>query len=235
MVVKFKQGTPAQLYKEVSPIVSDCFEGVWSAEDLKELISLPHESQTFLVAYNDDEPVGYAFIVADYIETVDAKIASVQELGVLPKFRDSEIPNELIDRAIKFSKASKAELLEQVVSSIDQWLIPTLVNKNLKPSEIKADREISSSNEAKLILSNLKKSNKINVIMNQLFFEANDKLESQMIEEESDLDQIERNGLIAFGSVISIDKVEELEATLNELSSIEIEWDEIGITFDYYL
>ena len=71
--------------------------------------------------------------------------------------------------------------------------------------------------------------------MNQLFFESDNKLESQMIEEESDLDEIKRNGLIAFGSVISIEKTEELESTLNELSSIDIEWDEIGITFDYYI
>jgi len=235
MVVKIKQGNPKQLYKEVTSIVSDCFGGVWTAEDLEELIGIPHENKTFMIAYDGENPVGYAFVVADYVEAVDAKIASVQELGVLPKYREEKIADELIDKAIQFSKANKAELLEQVVSSIDQWIIPTLVNKNLKPSEIKADREISSSSEAKLILTNLKKGNKINVIMNQLFFEDNDKLEAHMVEEEADLDKIERNGLIAFGSVISIDKTEELESTLNELTSIDIEWDEIGITFDYYL
>ena len=235
MVVKIKQGNPKQLYKEVTPIVSDCFGGVWTAEDLEELIGIPHENKTFMIAYDGENPVGYAFVVADYVEAVDAKIASVQELGVLPKYREKKIADELIDKAIQFSKANKAELLEQVVSSIDQWIIPTLVNKNLKPSEIKADREISSSSEAKLILTNLKKGNKINVIMNQLFFEDNDKLEAHMVEEEADLDKIERNVLIAFGSVISIEKTEELESTLNELTSIDIEWDEIGITFDYYL
>ncbi len=235
MTVKIKQGTPAKLFKEVSPIVSECFEGVWSEKDLKELIGIPHDSKIFFVAYKDDKPVGYAFVVANYVDAVDAKIASVQELGVLPQYRETEVVDELLDKAIQFSKTNKVELLEQVVSSIDQWIIPNLVNKNLKPSEIKADREISSSNEAKLILTNLKKSDKINVIMNQLFFESDNKLESQMIEEESDLDGIERNGLIAFGSVISVEKTEELESTLNELSSIDIEWDEIGITFDYYI
>lgn len=235
MVIKIKQGTPKQLYKDVSPIVSDCFEGVWTAKDLEELIGIPHDSKIFFVAYDNDKPVGYAFVVANYVDAVDAKIASVQELGVLPQFRESEVANGLLDKAIQFSKTSKAELLEQVVSSIDQWIIPTLVNKNLKPSEIKADREISSSKEAKLILTNLKKNNKINVIMNQLFFESDNKLESHMIEEESDLDGIERNGLIAFGSIISVEKTEELDTTLNELSSIDVEWDEIGITFDYYI
>ncbi len=235
MTLKIKQGTPEQLHKDVSSIVSECFEGIWSAKDLEELIGIPHDSKMFFVAYDSDKPVGYAFVVADYFDAVDAKIASIQELGVLPQFRESEVASGLLDKAIQFSKTNKVELLEQVVSSIDHWIIPTLVNKNLKPSEIKADREISSSKEAKLILTNLKKSDKINVIMNQLFFESDNKLESHMIEEEADLDGIKRNGLIAFGSVISVDKTEELESTLNELSSIDIEWDEIGITFDYYI
>ena len=235
MVVKIKQGTPKKMYKEVSSIVSECFEGVWSAEDLLQLIELPHDSTLFLVAYDDEKPVGYAFVVADYVEALDTKIASVQELGVLPKFRESKIAESLLDKAITFSKANKVELLEQVVSSVDQWIIPTLVVKNLKPSEIKADREISTFNEAKLILGNLKKNPKLTVLMNQVFFENNDDLETHMVENETDFDKIERNNPIAFGSIISVEKIEELDNTLNELKKLDIEWDEIGITFDYML
>ena len=235
MVIKIKQGTPKAMFKDVANIVGDCFEGIWSAEDLEKLIELPHESQLFIVAYDDDKPIGYAFVVADFFEAVDTKIATIQELGVLPKYRESEAAENLIKNAIQFSRASKAELLEQIVSSIDQWIIPTLMNQNLKPSEIKADREISSFNEAKLILDNLKKNTKINVIMNQLFFESNDDLESHMIENDDDFNEISRDDPIAFGSIISVDKADELELTLNELKKVDIEWDEIGITFDYML
>ncbi|MHA1243485.1 MAG: GNAT family N-acetyltransferase [Candidatus Heimdallarchaeota archaeon] len=235
MVVKIKQGSPKQMFKEVSSIVSECFGGVWSDEDLSQLIDLPHDSTLFLVAYDDEKPVGYAFVVADYVDTLDTKIASVQELGVLPKFRESEIAEKLLDKAITFSKANKAEILEQVVSSVDQWIIPTLITKNLKPSEIKADREISSFNEAKLILGNLKKNPKLTVLMNQVFFESNDDLETHMIESDTDFDQMKRNDPIAFGSIISVEKIDELDDTLNELKKLDVEWDEIGITFDYML
>ena len=144
MTIKIVQGLPKKLFKEVSPIVKDCFEGVWSENDLKQLLDLPHENNLFLVAYDNDKPIGYAVIVADYIESVDTKIATIQEIGVLPKYRESKIVEDFLEKAIQFSKTNKAELLEQVVSTIDQWLIPTLAKKNLKPSEIKADREISS-------------------------------------------------------------------------------------------
>jgi len=235
MAIKIVQGTPKKLYKEVSSIVKDCFEGVWTEEDLFQLLDLPHENNLFLVAYEDDKPVGYAFIVADYDESVDTKIATIQEIGVLPEFRESEIAENFLENAIRFSKVTKAEYLEQVVSTIDQWLIPAFVKKNLKPSEIKADREISSFNEAKLILTNIKKNSKINVLMNQIFFEDNDKLETHIVETEEDFDSIKRNDPIAFGSIISIDKADDLENTLNELKKLDIEWDEIGITFNYML
>lgn len=235
MVIKIVSGTPQKLYSEVSAIVEKCFEGIWTAEDLQQLVDIPHESKIFMVAYDDENPVGYAYIVADYIDAVDTKIATIQEIGVLPEFRDSEIVGDFIKQAIKFSKSNKAELLEQVISTIDQWLIPSLLQQNLKPSEIKADREITNTNEAKLIVENLKKNAKLNVIMNQLFFEVNNELDTQIIESDDELNSVTREGLIAFGSIISIDKAEDLDNTLNELNSLEIEWDEIGITFDYML
>ena len=235
MVITLKKGKPEELFEEVKNIVSDCFEGVWSEDDLKELIEIPHESKFFIVAYDDDKPIGYAYIVVDYVESVDTKIASIQELGVLPNFREKNVVESFLDDAIQFSKANKAELIEQVVSSVDQWIIPTLINKNLKPSEIKADREISSTNEAKLILKNLSKNPKLTVLMNQLFFEKDNELESLMIEDPNEIDDLVKNNLIAFGSIISVNKAEELEDTLNELNKLEIEWDEIGITFDYLL
>lgn len=235
MAIKIVQGTPKKLYKEVSPIVKDCFEGVWTEKDLLQLLDLPHENNLFLVAYEEDKPIGYAFIVADFDESVDTKIATIQEIGVLPEFRESEIAENFLEKAIQFSKATKAEYLEQVVSTIDQWLIPAFVKKNLKPSEIKADREISSFNEAKLILTNIKKNSKISVLMNQLFFENNDELETHIVENEADFDLIKRNDPIAFGSIISIDKADDLENTLTELKNLDIEWDEIGITFNYML
>ncbi|MCK5157614.1 MAG: GNAT family N-acetyltransferase [Candidatus Heimdallarchaeota archaeon] len=235
MTIKIVQGTPKKLYKDVSPIVKDCFEGVWTEKDLLQLLDLPHENNLFLVAYNEDKPVGYAFVVADFDESVDTKIATIQEIGVLPEFRESEIAEDFLDKAIQFSKVTKAEYLEQVVSTIDQWLIPAFVKKNLKPSEIKADREISSFNEAKLILTNIKKNPKITVLMNQLFFEDNDDLETHIVENEADFELIKRNDPIAFGSIISIDKADDLENTLNELKNLDIEWDEIGITFNYML
>ncbi|MHA1211347.1 MAG: GNAT family N-acetyltransferase, partial [Candidatus Heimdallarchaeota archaeon] len=117
MTLKIVQGTPKKLYKEISSIVNECFDGVWSAEDLSQLLEIPHETKTFIVAYKDDKPVGYAFIVADYIDAVDTKIATIQEIGVLPKYRDSELAESFLDKAIQFSKANKAELLEQVVST----------------------------------------------------------------------------------------------------------------------
>ncbi len=235
MTIKIVQGSPTKLYKEVSSIVSECFEGIWSAEDLLQLVEIPHEKKIFLVAYDEDKPVGYAFVVADYVEAVDTKIATIQEIGILPKFRKSEIAEDFLEKAITFSKANKAELLEQVVSTIDRWIIPTLVKKNLKPSEIKADREISSFNEAKLILGNIKNNPKLNVLMNQLFFEDNDNLESHIVESEKDFDNLPRNDPIAFGSIISIEKADDLDKTLNELKKIDVEWDEIGITFDYMI
>ena len=233
MVIKIVQGSPEKLYKEVSSIVADCFEGVWSTEDLLQLVKIPHENKLFLVAYDNGNPVGYAFIVADYIDTVDTKIATIQEIGVLPKYRDSEIADNFLEKALLFSKVVKAELLEQIVSSIDQWLIPVLLNRKLRPSEIKADREISSFNEAKLILTNLKKNPKLKVLMNQLFFEINNELESHIIENEEDFEAITKKNPIAFGSVISVEKTDDLDKTLNELNKIDIEWDEIGITFDF--
>ncbi|MCG3253286.1 MAG: hypothetical protein KAX09_05510, partial [Candidatus Heimdallarchaeota archaeon] len=75
MTIKIVQGTPKKLYKEVSPIVKDCFEGVWTEKDLLQLLDLPHENNLFLVAYEEDKPVGYAFVVADYDKSVDTKIA----------------------------------------------------------------------------------------------------------------------------------------------------------------
>jgi GNAT superfamily N-acetyltransferase len=233
MALKIIQGTPNKLYKEVSSIVADCFEGVWSAEDLLQLVEIPHENKLFLVAYDDDKPIGYAFVVADYFDAVDTKIATIQEIGVLPDFRDSEIADMFIEKALQFSKVTKAELLEQIVSTIDQWLIPVLLKRKMRPSEIKADREISSFNEAKLILTNLKKNPKLKVLMNQLFFEINDELESHIIENEEDFDSITKKNPIAFGSVISIEKTDDLDKTLNELKKLDIDWDEIGITFDY--
>ncbi|MCK5046552.1 MAG: GNAT family N-acetyltransferase, partial [Candidatus Heimdallarchaeota archaeon] len=235
MTIKIVQGTPKKLYKDVSPIVKDCFEGVWTEKDLLQLLDLPHENNLFLVAYEEDKPVGYAFVIADYDKSVDTKIATIQEIGVLPEFRESEIAEDFLDKAIQFSKVTKAEYLEQVVSTIDQWLIPAFVKKNLKPSEIKADREISSFNEAKLILTNIKKNPKITVLMNQLFFEDNDDLETHIVENEADFELIKRNDPIAFGSIISIDKADDLENTLNELKKLDVEWDEIGITFNYML
>ncbi|MBK5114192.1 MAG: GNAT family N-acetyltransferase [Candidatus Heimdallarchaeota archaeon] len=235
MTIKIIQGQPKNLYKEVSSIVKDCFEGIWSEKDLLQLLDLPHENNLFMVAYDDDKPVGYAFIVADYVESVDTKIATIQEIGVLPDYRESEVAEDFLEKAIQFSKANKAELLEQVVSTVDQWIIPTLTKKKLKPSEIKADREISSFNEAKLILTNIKKNTKITVLMNQIFFEDNDDLETHIVENEEEIDSIKRNDPIAFGSIISIDKAEDLEKTLNEIKKLDIEWDEIGITFDYML
>ncbi|MHA1630014.1 MAG: GNAT family N-acetyltransferase [Candidatus Heimdallarchaeota archaeon] len=233
MTIKIKQGKPKDLFPEVSAIVSDCFGSVWTADDLQQLIDFPHENKLFLVAYKDDKPIGYAFVVADYMDVVDTKVATVQEIGLLPEYREMEIAEEFLDRAIQFSKANQAELLEQVVSTIDQWLIPVLIKKKLRPSEIKADREISSTNEAKLIISNLKKNPKLTVLMNQLFFEQNDDLESHIIESEQDLDNLPRKDPIAFGSIISVNRAEELDTILEELRKIDVEWDEIGITFDY--
>jgi len=235
MSIKIIQDTPKKMYNEVSSIVNDCFEGVWSAEDLLQLIEIPHENTAFMVAYVNEKAVGYTFVVADYIDEVDEKIATIQEFGLLPEYRDSEIASNLLEKAIVFSKESKANLMEQVVSIIDQWIIPTLIKNNLRPSEIKADREISTPNEAKLILTNLRKCPKLNVIMNQLFYENNSDLETHIIENEFDLDDIPRNDPIAFGSVISVDKAEDLENTLEELKKTKVEWDEIGITFDYTL
>jgi GNAT superfamily N-acetyltransferase len=235
MAIKIVQGTPKKLYKEVSSIVKECFEGIWSEDDLSQLLKLPHENKLFLVAYNDEKPVGYAFIVADYDESIDTKIASIQEIGVLPEFRESDIAENFLDKAIQFSKANKADLLEQIVSTIEQWIIPTLMKKNLKPSEIKADREISSFNEAKLILNNIKNNPKISVLMNQIFFEDNNKLETHIIENEEDFDDIKRNDPILFGSIVSLDKADDLENTINELKKLDIEWDDIGITFNYIL
>lgn len=233
MAITIKQGNPQQLNKEVSSIVEDCFEGVWSHDDLVELIKIPHESETFMVVYDDNKPVGYAYVVADYVESVDLKISTIQEMGLLPDYRETDIVEQLLDNAITFSKANNAEIVEQQVTSLDQWLIPKLISKNMIPSEIRADREISTSNEAKLILENLKKNPKLNIIMNQLYFEQNDELESHIVDSDQDLDEIPRNDPIAFGSIISVEKAEELENTLNELYNIDIEWDEIGITFDY--
>ncbi|TET27344.1 MAG: N-acetyltransferase [Candidatus Heimdallarchaeota archaeon] len=235
MAIKIVQGTPKKLYKEVSSIVKECFEGIWSEDDLSQLLKLPHENKLFLVAYDDEKPVGYAFIVADYDESIDTKIASIQEIGVLPEFRESDIAENFLDKAIQFSKANKADLLEQIVSTIEQWIIPTLMKKNLKPSEIKADREISSFNEAKLILNNIKNNPKISVLMNQIFFEDNNKLETHIIENEEDFDDIKRNDPILFGSIVSLDKADDLENTINELKKLDIEWDDIGITFNYIL
>ena len=235
MTIKIVKGNPQKLYPEVSSIVEECFEGIWSADDLLQLLKLPHENKLFMVAYDKDKPVGYAFIVVDYIDAVDTKIATIQEIGLLPKYRDSEVVEDFVEKAIQFSKTNKAELLEQVVSTIDRWLIPSLLKKNLKPSEIKADREIGTSNEAKLIIENLKKNSKINILMNQLFFEDNDELETYIIESDDDLKSLKRNDPIAFGSIISIDKADDLENTLNELNSLDVEWDEIGITFDYMM
>ncbi|MFW9925042.1 MAG: GNAT family N-acetyltransferase [Candidatus Thorarchaeota archaeon] len=233
MTITLKQGIPKELAKEVTSIVNDCFDGVWSSEDLQQLVEIPHESQLFIVAYDGSNPIGYAYIVADYVESVDFKIATIQELGMLPDYRESDVAGLLIEDAIKFSQSCKAELVEQVVSSLDQWIIPTLISKNLKPSEIKADREISTFNEAKLILNSLRKNPKLNVIMNQLFFETNNDLETHLVDNESDFADIPRNDPIAFGSIISVDKSDELDSTLNELKKINVEWDEIGITFDY--
>ena len=109
------------------------------------------------------------------------------------------------------------------------------MKKNLKPSEIKADREISSFNEAKLILNNIKNNPKISVLMNQIFFEDNNKLETHIIENEEDFDDIKRNDPILFGSIVSLDKADDLENTINELKKLDIEWDDIGITFNYIL
>jgi len=235
MAIKIVQGTPKKLYKEVSSIVKECFEGIWSEDDLSQLLELPHENKLFLVAYDDEKPVGYAFIVADYDESIDTKIAPIQEIGVLPEFRESDIAENFLDKAIQFSKANKADLLEQIVSTIEQWIIPTLMKKNLKPSEIKADREISSFNEAKLILNNIKNNPKISVLMNQIFFEDNSKLETHIIENEEDFDDIKRNDPILFGSIVSLDKADDLENTIKELKKLDIEWDDIGITFNYIL
>ena len=71
--------------------------------------------------------------------------------------------------------------------------------------------------------------------MNQLFFEDNDNLESHIVENEKDFDNLPRNDPIAFGSIISIEKADDLDKTLNELKKIDVEWDEIGITFDYMI
>jgi len=233
MTIKYIEGSPEKLYKEVTTIVADCFEGIWSAEDLLQLIEIPHENKLFLIAYDNDKPVGYAFVVADYFDAVDTKIATIQEIGVLSEYRDSEIADVFIEKALLFSKGTNAELLEQIVSTIDQWLIPVLLNKKLRPSEIKADREISSFNEAKLILNNLRKNPKLKVLMNQLFFEVDNELESYIIESEEDFETITKKNPIAFGSVISVEKTDDLDKTLKELNKIEIEWDEIGITFDF--
>ncbi|NHJ46823.1 MAG: GNAT family N-acetyltransferase [Asgard group archaeon] len=235
MTIKIVQGTPKKLYKDASTIVEKCFEGIWTAEDLMQLIEIPHENKMFFVAYDDSKPVGYAFVVADYFDAVDTKIATIQEIGVLPGYRDSKVAEDLLDKALLFSKATKAELLEQIVSSIDQWIIPLLLKLKMRPSEIKADREISSFDEAKLILANLRKNPKFTVLMNQLFFEANNNLESVIVENEDEFDKIKRKDPIAFGSIISIDKTDELDNILKELSNVEVEWDEIGITFDYML
>jgi len=233
MTIKIKQGNPKELFQEVSVIVSDCFDGVWTATDLQQLIDFPHENKLFLVAYENEKPIGYAFFVVDYMDVIDTKVATIQEIGILPDYRESELAEKFLDYAIQFSKANQAELLEQVVSTIDRWLIPALIKKKMKPSEIKADREISSTNEAKLILSNLKKNPKLTVLINQLFFEQNESLESHIVENETDLDNLPRNDPIAFGSIISITKAEELDQILEELYNIGVEWDEIGITFDY--
>ena len=235
MAIKIVQGQPEKLYKEVIKIVDECFEGIWSAQDLKQLIELPHENKLFMVAYDNEKPIGYAFLVADYIETLDVKIATIQEIGLLPSYRNSEVAGNFLENAIQFANTNKAELLEQVVSTVDQWLIPTLLKKNLKPSEIKADREISSFNEAKVIIKSIRKNPKLNVIMNQLFFESGNELEAQIIENEDDFNELPRKDPIAFGSVISIEKTEDLDKILKELKKTSIEWDEIGITFDYLL
>ncbi|MHA1742841.1 MAG: hypothetical protein ACTSV6_01165, partial [Candidatus Heimdallarchaeota archaeon] len=65
------------------------------------------------------------------------------------------------------------------------------------------------------------------------FFEQNDDLESHIIESEQDLDNLPRKDPIAFGSIISVNRAEELDTILEELRKIDVEWDEIGITFDY--
>jgi hypothetical protein len=235
MTIKIVQGEPTKLYKEVVKIVENCFGGIWTAEDLLQLIKMPHENKLFLVAYDGDNPVGYAFVVADYFDEVDTKIATIQEIGLLPDYRDSDIAMQFLDKALQFSKAAKAEILEQLVSTVDQWIIPLLLQIKMRPSEIKADREISTFNEAKLILENLRKNPQLTVLMNQMFFEANDELESVIIESDDEFDKITRENPVAFGSVISIDKPEDLEKVLKELNNSDVEWDETCITFDYML
>jgi hypothetical protein len=235
MTIKIVQGSPKKLFDDVSGLVDRCFEGIWSAEDLRRSLEIPHDSEVLLVAYDEEKAIGYAFVVTDYIEDIDTTIASIQEICLLSDYRESDIAEQFIEKAITFSRANNAGSLEQIVSTIDSWIIPTLIKKKLTPSEIKADREISSFNEAKLILNNLKKNPKLNILMNQLFFEKNNELSAFIVESESDFDSLTHNDLIAFGSIIHIDKTEDLENTLDELYNNDLEWDEIGITFDYKL
>ncbi|MBD3192207.1 MAG: GNAT family N-acetyltransferase [Candidatus Heimdallarchaeota archaeon] len=228
------EGSPDELYEEVSPIVEECFSGIWTAADLQKLIEITHETRTFLVAYDGEKPIGYIYLVTDYVDDLDTTVATIQELGILPKYRAPSIIEQLLSKTIAVAKEKKAKVLEQMVSSLDQWTIPTLLQQQFKPSEIKADREISTLNEARLLVQNLKKNRKINVLVNQLIFESEGEFDVQFLETESELDELARNDPIAFSSIISVDQ-DNSESTLTELKNLDIEWDEIGITFEYDL
>lgn len=234
MNVKIVEGSPDELYEDVAPIVNDCFGGIWTAADLQKLTEISHETKTFLVAYDEEKPIGYIYLVTDYVEDLDATVATIQELGILPEYRGPSIIEALLSKTIAVAKKRKAKVLEQMVSSIDQWTIPALLKQKFKPSEIKADREISTLNEARLIVQNLKKNGKIDVLVNQLIFETGGEFDVQFLETESELDEITRNDPIAFSSIITVDQ-DNSESTLAELKDLDIEWDEIGITFEYDL
>ena len=235
MELKVIAGKPQTIFPKISGIIEICSEGVWSAEDLQELLEMPHEEKILLAAFDGEKPIGYAFIVASYMETLDARVASIEELGMLPEYRDSDAISELLIHAIDFSTKKKANLLEHVVSSLELWAIPAFINKNFKQSEIKADREISTLNEARLIFQNLKKNPKLNVLINQIFFETKGELDVYMIESEAEIDDLARDDPLAFSSIIAVNSEEDNNLVLEELNNIDVEWDEIGITFEFII
>ncbi|MEA2070246.1 MAG: GNAT family N-acetyltransferase [Asgard group archaeon] len=236
MTYTITSGPAEKMFPQVSAIVLECFEGVWTADDLQQLINIPHDSKIFFVAKDEsDNIIAYIFLATDYIEDINAKITTVQELGVLPDFRTEELLEDLIQNSIDYATQQKAVLIEQFVSTIDHWLIPYLLHFGFQATEIKADKEIIEKNEAKIMLQKLEQTPQLEILMNQLFFEKDEELEAIMIESDEDINTIDKNQPLAFGSIINVKHPDELEQTLRELTNCGIEWDEISITFNYQL
>jgi hypothetical protein len=233
--IKITQGLPDKLFNQVAPIVEECFEGIWSAKDLQKLLEMPHDSKIMLVASDNDKTIGYCYLAIDYDDILDAKIASIQEICVLPDYRETDASTTLLKEAIEFAKKQEVDVLEQTSSSLDQWIIPSLLSEKFIPSEIKADREISTLNEVKLLSKKLSHNKNLNVLANQVIYEQEGELDVHLFENEAEFDEMTKENLVAFSSIVSLNGVAPLEESLNELNEIDVEWDEINVTFNYYL